>query len=127
MAEKRGPRTGPDQTSVGLVAKRLRQARIDAGLTQEELGRRLGISAVSISDRERGVTEISAEELKRIARILAKPTEWFYGTDSVSPEDEIDLMFHDLKDDLTDEERQSLREALQFIQWKRMQRRRGRG
>ena len=59
------------------IGTRIRQARQEAGLSQEELGRRLGISGVAVGHYERGTRSIGIHELERLAQILERPLTWF--------------------------------------------------
>lgn len=48
----------------------IKEARTDAGLTQEQLARKIaGLSASQISAAERGVGDLTQEQLKKIAKI----------------------------------------------------------
>lgn len=62
------------------IGRRIRQARETAGLTQEELGRRLGISGVAVGHYERAARAVGIAELERIAEILRRPIAWFLHT-----------------------------------------------
>ena len=47
----------------------IKEARTEAGLTQEQLARRIaGLSAADISEAERGLKDLTQEQLKRIAK-----------------------------------------------------------
>lgn len=59
------------------IGRRIRQARESAGLTQEDLGRRLEISGVAVGHYERGARSVGIAELERIADILGRPVTWF--------------------------------------------------
>ena len=59
------------------IAKRIRMARVEAGLSQRELGERLGMTGAAISDYERGKVKIGIEDLDRFARALDKDVTWF--------------------------------------------------
>ncbi|MCR5825588.1 MAG: helix-turn-helix domain-containing protein [Oscillospiraceae bacterium] len=51
------------------LGERIRQARTDAGLTQEQLARKVkDVSAADISKAERGEKELTQEALKQIAK-----------------------------------------------------------
>ena len=48
----------------------IKEARTDAGLTQEQLARKIsGLSASEISAAERGVGDLTQEQLKKIAKV----------------------------------------------------------
>ncbi|MHB8858647.1 MAG: helix-turn-helix domain-containing protein [Thermoleophilia bacterium] len=55
-----------------IVGYRIRIARQEAKLTQSELGRLVGKSHAAISDVERGKTNLSIDELRKIARSLGR-------------------------------------------------------
>ena len=59
------------------IGRRIRQARETAGMTQEELGRVLGVSGVAIGHYERGARSVGIAELERIAATLGRPVTWF--------------------------------------------------
>lgn len=47
----------------------IKKARTDAGLTQEQLARKIsGLSATDISEAERGLKDLTQEQLKKIAK-----------------------------------------------------------
>lgn len=55
------------------LLKRLKLARMDAGLTQAEVARRLGKPQSFVSKSESGERRLDAVELKRMAEILDVP------------------------------------------------------
>ena len=61
------------------IAKRIRQAREERGLTQQDVANYLGRTAASISDLERGKVQVSASDLYKLSKYLNKPIEFFYG------------------------------------------------
>jgi transcriptional regulator with XRE-family HTH domain len=69
-----GPVSSPDYQR---MLARLRQARLDSGLTQEEVGRRLGIRQNLVSKMELGERRLDPVELARFAAIYGKTLEWF--------------------------------------------------
>ena len=62
------------------VGERIRKARKDAGLTQNQLAARLSISYVNISQLERGDRNPGVETLQRIADALDIPVGELLGT-----------------------------------------------
>lgn len=68
-----------------LTAARLRQAREELGLSQEELGRRYGASGAHISQLERGRRGIGLKALQRLAEALGKPVAWFIADSTAAP------------------------------------------
>ncbi len=62
-----------------LIVKRVKDARIEMGLTQKDLADLLGRTAASISDLERGKVQVTASDLYKICQYLRKPIEFFFG------------------------------------------------
>lgn len=59
------------------LVKKLRQARLEAGLTQIEAGKRLKKPQAHISKIERGERGVDAVELAEIARVYGKKMDYF--------------------------------------------------
>lgn len=59
------------------VGVRIRAARKDAGLTQDQLAGMIDKSVETISNLERGHTAPSLETLGLVAKALEQPAEWF--------------------------------------------------
>jgi transcriptional regulator with XRE-family HTH domain len=65
-----------------LIGQRIRSAREERQMTQQDLADHLGKTAAAISELERGkVHQISAIDLYKLADLLRKPIEYFYGED----------------------------------------------
>ena len=68
-----------------MLAHRLKQARLRAGLSQEKLGKLAGIDPMSASARmnqyERGKHSPDYQLMCRVAEILKMPVSWFYTAD----------------------------------------------
>jgi transcriptional regulator with XRE-family HTH domain len=83
---------------------KLRFARIFRKLSQEALGRELGMSYQQIQKYEAGKNRISADMLYRIAKALGIKPEWFFeGLDAVKDEGQpplLDAFQHRLLDAL---------------------------
>lgn len=60
------------------VGRRLRLRRALMGLSQERLGKLLGVTFQQIQKYERGANRIGAGRLWRLARILGVPVAWFF-------------------------------------------------
>lgn len=63
------------------IAQRLRAARLQRNLTQQDLAEKFNKTSAAISDIERGKTQITAADLVIFSELLAKPIEYFYGED----------------------------------------------
>ena len=68
-----------------MLAHRLKQSRLRAGLSQEKLGKLAGIDPMSASARmnqyERGKHSPDYQLMCRVAEILKMPVSWFYTED----------------------------------------------
>lgn len=53
-----------------MYAERIRELRLRAGLTQQQLGSQLGVSAVAVGKWERGQTQPDIHSLTRMADIF---------------------------------------------------------
>jgi len=60
-----------------LIAAKIRSAREELGLSQEELGKLYGSSGAAISQIERNIRNVGFTSLERLASILGKPLGWF--------------------------------------------------
>lgn len=94
---------GPDPIDVH-VGRRLRQARLLAGLSQEELGEGIGVSFQAVQKYEHGENRLSASRLFRAAKLLARSVSFFFDdieeespvpvTQGAFTRDEIELVRH---------------------------------
>lgn len=55
------------------LARRVREARLERGLTQAEVGRALGLHRPAISEIEAGRRSVTGEELVELSELLAVP------------------------------------------------------
>lgn len=68
------------------LGQRIKEAREDAGLTQQELADRIGIKqGQTVSNYERGVTEVTTKRLRRIAEATGKPITFFVQDEATEP------------------------------------------
>ena len=65
-----------------IVGGRLRQARVEAGLTQQALAQELGLSQVGYSGMERGRSLIRVDVLLDVCAVLGRPVTYFVGVGS---------------------------------------------
>jgi len=76
---------GPDPVDVH-VGKRVRQGRLDAGFSQDQLGQGLGVSFQAVQKYEQGENRLSASRLFRAAQMIAQPVSFFFdGLDRDTP------------------------------------------
>ena len=70
---------------MSLLGKRLKEARLECGLSQEALGLKAGLEVESASARmnryERGTRVPSVDLVERIGKVLDLPLTFFYATD----------------------------------------------
>ncbi len=78
-----------------VIAARLRAAREDAGLSQGQAAKELGMHRPTISEIEAGRRSVSAEELAEFSRLYGVETWWLSCAD---PEDrgEVDMAKYQL-------------------------------
>jgi transcriptional regulator with XRE-family HTH domain len=77
------PRKKPDQRDIE-VARRMRAARLEKGLTQEKLGSALGLTFQQVQKYENGTNRIAAGRLHKIAEVLGVPVGVLFGTPTSS-------------------------------------------
>lgn len=65
----------------GTLAARLRLAREQAGLSQGQVAKMLGLHRPSVSEMEAGRRRVTADELAELAKIYAVSIEWLSGQD----------------------------------------------
>jgi transcriptional regulator with XRE-family HTH domain len=89
---------GPDPIDVH-VGRQLRLARELAGLTQTDIGKKLGMSFQVVQKYEQGEIRVSASRLFQLAALMGKPVAYFFEGFAVGAEsqhemqrDEIDLV-----------------------------------
>ena len=78
-----------------LVGKRVRAARLAAGMTQTKLASKLGITFQQVQKYEKGATRLGASRLTEIAAAVGRPVASFFeGTDNAAAVVKGDAMFH---------------------------------
>jgi transcriptional regulator with XRE-family HTH domain len=64
------------------VGHRLKQMRLERGMTQEDLGRKLGVSFQQVQKYERGLNALNIEKLLIVAAVLhVEPQAFWQGAD----------------------------------------------
>jgi len=77
MMSRHAPPDGPHYID-RLVGKRIRQRRIEAGISQEGLGRAVGVSFQQIQKYENASNRVTASIIYEIARVLCVTPEYFF-------------------------------------------------
>lgn len=70
------------------IAQRVKAARNAAELSQEELGRKIGLTKVGYGEYEREHRLFDTEQLAQLSRVLGRPIAYFLGLDTGLTEDE---------------------------------------
>jgi transcriptional regulator with XRE-family HTH domain len=85
---------------MSVLGKRLKDARLKSGLSQEQLGLQAGLEVESASARmnryERGTRAPSVELMERIGNVLNLPLTYFYAADE--NEAMLLVLFHRMTD-----------------------------
>lgn len=66
------------------LSEKIRQIRLQKGLSQENMADMLGLSTTAYGDLERGRTELSVSRLENIAKLLDVPLPDLLGIESLS-------------------------------------------
>lgn len=74
------------------IARQVRRARKESGLSQEAVGEALGLSVTGYGHYERARQPFSVDQLFQLSRVLGKPVEWFLGLDTGLTDDEAELL-----------------------------------
>lgn len=78
------------------IATRLRAAREQAGLSQGQVAKLLGLQRPSISELEAGRRKVSAEEVTRFANIYNVSVSWLMEEESEVPDPTVELAAREL-------------------------------
>jgi transcriptional regulator with XRE-family HTH domain len=78
------------------MASRLRAAREQAGLSQGQVAKMLGLHRPSISELEAGRRRVSAEEVSRLAEIYNVSVSWVMNEESEVPDPAVELAAREL-------------------------------
>lgn len=80
------------------IGAKLRELRLDAGLTQEKLAEMLGITFQQVQKYERGVTKVNLMKLQQLAVVLKVPPMVFFDNNPCNAysltQDEQELLKH---------------------------------
>lgn len=72
-----------EQNATEQIAQRIREAREYLGLSQGVVADAIGVPRPSISMMESGQRKVSADELRKLAKLYRKPYEYFLGEEVV--------------------------------------------
>ena len=99
------------------MGARLRQAREYLGFSQEEVAETLGVPRASVSAMESGRRKVSSIEIRNLARLYRRPTEFFYDDESneVITEDETVKALFRVARNLTVEDKEQVLRFAEFL------------
>ena len=125
------------------LESRLKQARLEADMTQQRAAELANLERNTIWRYETGVHEPSASTLNLLARIYDKPVEWFHGELEDEPQqppeepslkddlslimNEASVVLHSLERELSDEAIKSIADYIRFVHEREKRERRERG
>ena len=66
-----------------IIALKIRSARHEAGMSQVELAKHIGVSFQQLQKYESGTNRITADRLQRLAQVVERPITYFFETGSV--------------------------------------------
>lgn len=75
----------PTDPIAAQIGRRVRDRRLELGLSQVDLARRLGVTYQQVQKYERGTNRIAADRLHGLAQILDVPISYFYSDDGTPP------------------------------------------
>ena len=104
-----------------MFSKRLRDARIEKGYTQEEISDHLGFTRPTYTAYESGRRKPDNETLAKIAKILNVSTDYLLGLSDIKDPIETIAAHHE-GDEWTEEELDDIEKFKEFVKMKRKQR-----
>lgn len=111
MGENEELRSQEEEVKLGL---RLKEAREFLGFSQEAVSKAMDLRRATISALESGKRKVSANELKRFAKLYRRPTEFFLSDGVVDEDKGIEALFRITKD-LTDADKDQVLKFAQFL------------
>ena len=107
-------------------SERLKKLRKDAGLTQVDVAKKLGISQPAYASWERGVKKPTQENLVKISQILNVSIDFLVGNSDIDLSDNdldnVELLFRLNSNGLTEEERKIFKkELIKFMEERKKQ------
>ena len=103
------------------TARRLREALLKSGYSQQELADKAGISKVSVSQYINGTHVPGNKKAGLLAKVLGCDPMWLMGIDITNEEQEqpSNKRFSDLLNEMSNEEKEDVMNYMQFIISKR--------
>jgi transcriptional regulator with XRE-family HTH domain len=105
--------SGQEPTEQQVVGKQLRTARETLGLTQDDVAGVLGIPRTSVIAMEAGRRNVTALELRRLARLYRRSVQWLLAEEEAPAE--VDNALYRATADLSDGDKQQVLRFAQFL------------
>lgn len=96
-----------------LIGRRIRAVREEAGLSQSQLGEKIGYSAMGISHLENGDRKIKIEDLQKIADVLSR--DMSYLIEPIMKPYLPSTFYRRGDDDINDEQKKAEHEAMKKL------------
>lgn len=64
-----------------IVGKNIKKARLEKGLSQDDVGGHFGVTFQQVQKYETGKNSVNANKLVRLSRFLGRPIGWFFDED----------------------------------------------
>lgn len=104
-----------DQDEQRAVGQRLKGARSTLGLTQEDVAGALKIQRTSIIAMEAGTRNVSALELRRLARLYQRSVSWILGEEPDAPLDQDNGALYRATAELSSEDKEQVLRFAEFL------------
>ncbi len=104
----------PEQPSERqVVGRRLRAARETLGLTQDDVAGALGVQRTSVIAMEAGRRNVTALELRRLARLYRRSVQWLLGEEEETAA--VDQALYRATKKLSEDDKEQLLRFAQFL------------
>lgn len=106
---------------MSTLGQRIKELRTNKKMTQEDLGKILGVTKVSISGYENGTREPDSQALGVIAKHFNVSTDYLLGISNSknSTKDSEKLLAAHIDDDLSEDELKQVRDFIDFLKHKK--------
>ena len=100
-----------------MTGKRIRESRVDIGMTQEDLGNRMGVGKSTISEWESGKRKPDIDAIILMAKILQVPVSYL-GEFGTTTDEEIKFALFGAENGITDEQYDEVKRFARYIKEK---------
>ncbi|WP_329070336.1 helix-turn-helix transcriptional regulator [Amycolatopsis sp. NBC_01480] len=108
-----GSGAGQEPTEQEVVGKQLRIGRETLGLTQDDVAGVLGIPRTSVVAMEGGRRNVTALELRRLARLYRRSVQWLLGEEEAAAE--VDSALYRATSELSEGDKEQVLRFAQFL------------